>query len=74
MIIGYARCSTQEQTLDWQLDKLTAVGCERIYQEKLTGAKMDRPELTRMLEALRKGVIGNFACTFFGKGKCLSLK
>ena len=55
MIIGYARCSTQEQTLDWQLDKLTAVGCERIYQEKLTGAKMDRPELTRMLEALRKG-------------------
>lgn len=55
MIIGYARCSTQDQNLDWQIDKLTQEGCERIYQEKWTGTKTDRPELGRMLDALRKG-------------------
>lgn len=54
MLIGYARCSTQEQTLDWQIDKLSKEGCERIYQEKWTGTKMDRPELSRMLDALRE--------------------
>lgn len=55
MRIGYARCSTQDQNLDWQIDKLNQEGCERIYQEKWTGTKKDRPELGRMLDALRKG-------------------
>lgn len=55
MIIGYARCSTADQNLDWQLDALNREGCERIYQEKVSGAKKDRPELSKMLDALREG-------------------
>lgn len=55
MIIGYARCSTSEQNMDWQLDALKRAGCERIYEEKATGTKLDRPELNRMLDALREG-------------------
>ena len=55
MKIGYARCSTVDQNLDWQIDALTKEGCERIYQEKISGTKKDRPELSRMLEALREG-------------------
>ena len=35
MLIGYARCSTADQNLDWQLDALTKNGCERIYREKI---------------------------------------
>ena len=54
-MIGYARCSTADQNLDWQLDALKKNGCERIYQEKVTGTRKERPELNRMLEALRKG-------------------
>ena len=55
MIIGYARCSTEEQKLDRQLDALNKEGCERIYQEKISGTKKDRPELGKMLDALRAG-------------------
>lgn len=55
MIIGYARCSTADQNLDWQLDALNREGCERIYQEKVSGAQKDRPELSKMLDALREG-------------------
>ena len=55
MIIGYARVSTQEQNLDRQLDGLRARGCERIYQEKMTGTKAERPEFQKMLDALRPG-------------------
>ena len=55
MIIGYARVSTQEQNLDRQLDGLRARGCERIYQEKMTGTKAERPEFQKMLAALRPG-------------------
>lgn len=55
MIIGYARVSTQEQNLDRQIDALRARGCEKIYQEKMTGTKADRPEFQKMLDALRPG-------------------
>ena len=64
MIIGYARVSTQEQNLDRQLDNLKERGCERIYQEKMAGTKANRPELEKMLEALRPGdtlVIDSFS-------------
>ena len=55
MIIGYCRVSTAGQSLDRQIDQLTAAGCERVYQEKVSGARKERPELDRMLDALRAG-------------------
>lgn len=55
MKIGYARVSTQDQNLNLQLDELTKAGCEKIYQEKVSGKTKDRPELKNMLEHLRKG-------------------
>lgn len=55
MKIGYARCSTEDQNLDRQRDALTAEGCERIYEEKMSGSRIDRPELGRLLDALREG-------------------
>jgi DNA invertase Pin-like site-specific DNA recombinase len=53
MLIGYARVSTQDQSLDRQIDSLKAVNCQKIYQEKIT----DRPELDKLLENLRPGDI-----------------
>ena len=55
MKFGYARCSTLDQNLDWQIDALMKEGCDRIFQEKFTGTKKDRPELLRMLDMLREG-------------------
>ncbi|QIP14763.1 recombinase family protein [Spirosoma aureum] len=55
MKIGYARVSTQDQNLSMQLDALKAQGCEKIFQEKASGAKGDRPELTKLLEHVREG-------------------
>ena len=55
MKIGYARVSTQDQSTDLQLDALSASGCERIFSEKASGAKTDRPELARALEFARSG-------------------
>ena len=55
MRIGYARVSTLDQNLDLQIDALKAGGCERIYQEKASGGKADRPELLKMVEHARTG-------------------
>ena len=55
MKIGYARVSTDDQNLDLQRDALKKAGCERIYEEKESGGKADRPELLRLMEALRPG-------------------
>ena len=55
MKIGYARVSTQDQNLEMQLDALTKVGCERIFQEKASGVKSERPELLAMQQILRQG-------------------
>ena len=53
MILGYARVSTQDQNLERQLDQLEQAGCERIYQEKITGTKKERPELMKLIDQLR---------------------
>ncbi len=53
--IGYARVSTRDQNLDLQTSALRAAGCERIYEDTMSGAKRDRPELNRALEHLRAG-------------------
>ena len=55
MKIGYARVSKLDQNLDRQLDQLKREGCERIYQEKITGTRKDRTELIRMMDAVREG-------------------
>lgn len=55
MLIGYARVSTDGQNLNRQLDQLEATGCERIYQEKITGTKKERPELEKLLDHIRPG-------------------
>ncbi len=55
MKIGYARVSTNDQNLDRQLDQLSEYDCERIFMEKITGSKKERPELDRMIDMLRTG-------------------
>lgn len=55
MRIGYARVSTEEQSLNRQIDMLNEVGCEKIFEEKISGIKRERQELIKMLEQLRKG-------------------
>lgn len=54
MIIGYARVSTQDQNLDLQTDELIKLGCQKIYQEKVSSGK-ERPQLMKMIENLREG-------------------
>lgn len=51
--IGYARVSTTGQSLDAQLEALS--GCEKVFREKISGAKDNRPELKAMLEWVREG-------------------
>lgn len=53
MLIGYARVSTDQQSLDLQIDALTQAGCTKIFTDKVSGAKSDRPGLTSALEFLR---------------------
>jgi DNA invertase Pin-like site-specific DNA recombinase len=55
MILGYARVSTEDQHLDAQISALEAVGAERIWSEKVSGAKAQRPELKDLLKQIRPG-------------------
>jgi DNA invertase Pin-like site-specific DNA recombinase len=54
-IYGYARVSTDGQTLEAQLKELRAAGAERIFREKVSGAITDRTQLRRALDALSQG-------------------
>jgi len=53
--VGYARVSSVGQSLAVQLDKLQAVGCDPIFQEKASGTREDRTALTECLRYIRKG-------------------
>ncbi|MED2079743.1 recombinase family protein, partial [Bacillus thuringiensis] len=53
MKFGYMRVSTLDQNLDRQKKQLEEFGCDRIFFEKITGTKRNRPELNSMLEFLR---------------------
>lgn len=55
MKIGYARVSTEDQNLDLQLDALHKFGCDRIFQEKVSGVSKNRKEFENMLLHLREG-------------------
>ena len=54
MLLGYARVSTDDQDLALQRGLLREAGCRRLYEEKLSGARRDRPELARLLDQLRE--------------------
>jgi DNA invertase Pin-like site-specific DNA recombinase/predicted nucleotidyltransferase len=54
-IYGYARISTEGQTLDAQVKALRAAGCARIFREKVTGAIADRAQLRRAIDQLAAG-------------------
>ena len=54
MKIGYARISTLDQNHDLQFDALTQAGCEKVFSDKISGAKVDRPGLQEALAYLRK--------------------
>ena len=55
MLIGYARVSTEEQDTRLQIDALKRAGCEKIYEERASGSRTDRPELNKALAHGRKG-------------------
>jgi DNA invertase Pin-like site-specific DNA recombinase len=55
MIIGYARVSTDGQTLDAQQASLTLAGAEKVFAEKVSGAQTDRKALARAIASLDQG-------------------
>lgn len=55
MKYGYARVSTRHQDLEGQLRQLEEERCDKIYFEKITGTKSDRPEFQKLLEAIQTG-------------------
>jgi DNA invertase Pin-like site-specific DNA recombinase len=55
MEVGYARVSTQEQNLDLQLDALDKAGVKKVFTDKVSGAKSQKPQLEELLKYARKG-------------------
>ena len=55
MLIGYARVSTDDQKLNLQQDALRAAGCEKIFEDYVSGSKVNRPGLNKALEMARAG-------------------
>lgn len=54
-LVGYARVSSTEQNLDLQRDALKAAGCVRVFEDKASGAKVERPGLEAALDYAREG-------------------
>src|SRR5215468_8779103 len=54
-LYGYARVSTRDQDLALQLNELTAAGCAKVFKEKDSGARSDRPELAKVIGRLEPG-------------------
>ncbi|OIK14569.1 resolvase [Bacillus sp. MUM 116] len=55
MIYGYARISTQDQKLGLQTDALTQYGCDLIFEEVLSGMRVERPELDKLMDLVKPG-------------------
>jgi DNA invertase Pin-like site-specific DNA recombinase len=55
MKYGYARVSTKDQVLDLQTDALKLAGCNKIFQEVVSGSKADRPEWLKLLSEITVG-------------------
>jgi DNA invertase Pin-like site-specific DNA recombinase len=54
MLIGYARVSTRDQNLELQQEALVKAGCQKIFDDKVSGTRIDRPGLAKALEILRE--------------------
>jgi DNA invertase Pin-like site-specific DNA recombinase len=54
MLIGYARVSTQDQNLELQIEALQKAGCKKIFEDRVSGSRAERPSLAKALEALRE--------------------
>jgi DNA invertase Pin-like site-specific DNA recombinase len=54
-VYGYARVSTEGQSLSAQVSELKAAGAQRVFQEKINGSRIDRPQLKRLLPELEAG-------------------
>ena len=55
MLIGYARVSTQDQSLELQRQALTKAGCQKIFEDQTSGTRLERPGLTKLRDILRQG-------------------
>ena len=55
MIVGYARVSTTDQNLDGQLEELKKAGAIRIFQEKVSATRGDRPQFAKLLATVKAG-------------------
>ena len=55
MLVGYARVSTHEQNPALQTDALQQAGCQKVFEDEISGAKFERPGLAAALEYVRKG-------------------
>ena len=55
MLIGYARVSTQDQNLELQLEALAKAGCQKVFEDKVSDTRADRPGLAKAQEMLREG-------------------
>lgn len=55
MKYGYARVSTRQQDLEGQIRQLEKEGCDKIYFEKITGTKNNRPEFQKLLQVIQSG-------------------
>ncbi len=55
MLIGYARVSTQDQNLELQCKALIQAGCQRVFEDKVSGTRANSPDLVKALEMLREG-------------------
>ena len=54
-LVGYARVSTDGQTLDGQIAALRAAGCEKVLKEKMSGVRADRVQLSQFIASLNEG-------------------
>src|SRR5437879_597178 len=54
-LYGYARVSTRDQDVCLQVGELTAAGCAKVFKEKASGARTDRPELAKVIRRLEAG-------------------
>ncbi len=55
MLIGYARVSTQDQSLELQREALAKAGCKKVFTDKISGTQADRAGLSKALDMLREG-------------------